>query len=631
MRRTTWILLEVTHMSAPHDALKGIKDAICSEIKASITQQSTVAMTTWSSATMFQDFGALSERRRAEREQRKKRIIIGSSSVALLLVVVVGVVASLQVFSNDDSSDGTANSSSGLRTTTRTIEAVCSSTDYKHTCVSSLSKAFNSSSSGSSDIQPKDLLNAVVSAAADEVSAAFKRAKAIKIDDPKIKGAVEDCEQLYGYAKDELLQSLKNVVNSSMSQLPKREHDVKNWLSAVMSYQQTCIDGFPEGELKTKMEKAMTTAKQLTSNALAIVAQASSLLSMLDLPGLGLKRRLLSEADGLPEWVAEGERRQLMDKRTKNLKPNLVVAKDGSGDFTTISAALDAIPEKRKGRFVIYVKAGVYDESPTVTKKMVNVTMYGDGSRRTIVTGSKNFVDGTRTFQTATFVAIGDGFMAIAMGFRNTAGAIKHQAVALRVQSDRAIFLNCRVEGYQDTLYAQTHRQFYRGCVISGTVDFIFGDAAAVFQNCVLLVRRPLDNQQNIVTAQGRIDRRESTGFVLHNCRFVPDKELSPSTRSYLARPWKEYSRTIIMESTIGGFIDPEGYMPWEGDFALKTLFYAEYANRGPGAGLAKRVPWPGVKALAKTQAQGYTVQAFIQGADWIPTAGAPVHLGMYY
>lgn len=218
------------------------------------------------------------------------------------------------------------------------------------------------------------------------------------------------------------------------------------------------------------------------------------------------------------------------------------------------------------------------------------------------------------------------------MGFRNTAGPEKHQAVAARVQADRAIFLNCRFEGYQDTLYAQTHRQFYRSCVIAGTVDFIFGDAAAVLQNCMIVVRKPLDNQQNIVTAQGRVDKRETTGIVLQNCRIVPDKKLIPAKsqiRSYLGRPWKEYSRTIIMESSIEDIIHPDGWLPWEGEFALKTLSYAEYNNKGPGAKVNARVKWPGHKIIRREEATKYTAGLFLQG-NWITAAGVPVHFGLF-
>ncbi|GAV70988.1 Pectinesterase domain-containing protein [Cephalotus follicularis] len=313
-------------------------------------------------------------------------------------------------------------------------------------------------------------------------------------------------------------------------------------------------------------------------------------------------------------------------------KPNVTVAKDGSGQFKTISDALAAMPTKYQGRYIIYVKEGVYDETVTLAKNMVNVTMYGDGSQKTIVTGSKNFVDGVSTFKTATFAALGDGFFAKAIGFRNTAGPEKHQAVALRVQADRSVFLNCRFEGYQDTLYVQTHRQFYRSCVISGTVDFIFGDASAIFQNCMIVVRKPMDNQQNIVTAQGRIDKHETTGIVIQNCRILTDKKLEPvktKIRSYLGRPWKEYSRTIIMESQIGDFIHPDGWLPWEGEFALKTLYYAEFNNKGPGAKLDGRVKWLGYKRINRQEALKYTAGPFLQG-DWIKATGATIHFGLF-
>ncbi|KAK2390590.1 putative pectinesterase/pectinesterase inhibitor [Trifolium repens] len=139
-------------------------------------------------------------------------------------------------------------------------------------------------------------------------------------------------------------------------------------------------------------------------------------------------------------------------------------AKDGSGDFKTISEAFAAIPKTYTGRYMVFVKEGVYNEQVAVTKKMQNVTI----GRRRWIFGTSN-------------------------GIRNTAGPDGHQAVAARVQAD---------QGYQDTLYTQAHRQFYRSCIIAGTIDLILGEAAVVFQNCIMIDRKPMENQGNMVTAQ---------------------------------------------------------------------------------------------------------------------------------
>ena len=158
---------------------------------------------------------------------------------------------------------------------------------------------------------------------------------------------------------------------------------------------------------------------------------------------------------------------------------------------------------------------------------------------------------------------VGNNFLARDLTIENSAGPSKHQAVALRVGADLSAFYRCSFVGYQDTLYVHANRQFFRNCEVLGTVDFIFGNSAALFQNCLMTVRKPGDSQSNMVTAQGRTDPNMPTGIVLQSCRIVPEQALFPvrlTVPSYLGRPWKEYARTVVMESTIGDLIRPEGW-----------------------------------------------------------------------
>jgi pectinesterase len=226
--------------------------------------------------------------------------------------------------------------------------------------------------------------------------------------------------------------------------------------------------------------------------------------------------------------------------------------------------------------------------------------------------------------------AIGHGFFMRDIKVENTAGPAKHQAVALRVQSDQAVFHRCAFDGFQDTLYAHAMRQFFRDCTISGTVDFIFGNSQAVLQNCLIQARRPLDGQKNTVTAQGRRKRRSAGGTVLHNCTVAAHPDLLEAgtvVRTYLGRPWKEYSRTIYVQSELGALVDPAGWLPWNASgFALDTLFYAEVDNSGPGAGTTKRVRWGGIRNVTYEEAQEeFTVDAFLQGQQFIPKYGVPL------
>lgn len=216
---------------------------------------------------------------------------------------------------------------------------------------------------------------------------------------------------------------------------------------------------------------------------------------------------------------------------------------------------------------------------------------------------------------------VGKGFIAKDIGFKNTAGAEKHQAVALRSGSDMSVFYRCSFDAYQDTLYAHSNRQFYRECDITGTVDFIFGNSAVVFQNCNIMPRQPLDNQYNTITAQGKKDPNQNTGISIQKCTISATDGLIAVT--YLGRPWKEYSTTVIMQSSIGSFLDPQGWIEWvSGVEPPSTIFYGEYQNNGGGSSTSQRVTWTGYKSgLSSTEAAKFTVGTFIQGTQWLQQA----------
>ncbi|XP_050366531.1 probable pectinesterase/pectinesterase inhibitor 20 isoform X2 [Argentina anserina] len=259
--------------------------------------------------------------------------------------------------------------------------------------------------------------------------------------------------------------------------------------------------------------------------------------------------------------------------------------------------------------------------------------MIGEGINQTVITGNRSIVDGWTTFNSATFAVTASWFVAVNITFRNTAGAIKHQAVAVRNGGDLSAFYSCSFEGYQNTLYTHSQRQFYRKCNVYGTVDFIFGNAAAVLQNCNIYPRLPMRGQFNSITAQGRADPNQNTGIVIHKGTIRASDDLASDkgrTRTYLGRPWRKYSRTVYLKPFMDGCIDGEGWSKWSGDFALSTLYYAEYKCRGPGSNTSKRVTWPGYHVLKNImEAKKFTVSKFLLGKMWLPQTGVPFTSGL--
>ncbi|KAM3322966.1 pectinesterase [Capsicum chacoense] len=394
--------------------------------------------------------------------------------------------------------------------------------------------------------------------------------------------------------------------------------DAITWLSAALANHRSCLDGLEEEGLGTYKSEEAQNLTMLIKDALFHYGQLRGNGRAKTRTGAQPRPNSSSEGNGLlPSWNAETS------------KADIVVAQDGSGNYKTINEAVAALSRMtRPERTIVYVKSGTYSENVEIGRGLNNLMFIGDGIDKTIVTGNKNVPDGANTFGSATFGVSADGFWARDMTFENTAGPHKHQAVALRVSSDLSIFYRCSFKGYQDTLLVHSLRQFYRDCHIYGTIDYIFGDASAVFQNCDIFVRRPMDHQSNMITAQGRDDSNENTGIVILNSRVSPSSEFSAvkgSFKNYLGRPWKKFSRAVFIKTDLDGLIDPRGWKEWSGDFALSTLYYAEYMNTGSGANTGNRVNWPGFHVLHDAnEASQFTVRNFIQGESWIPASGVP-------
>ncbi|KAK3011453.1 hypothetical protein RJ639_012751 [Escallonia herrerae] len=320
----------------------------------------------------------------------------------------------------------------------------------------------------------------------------------------------------------------------------------------------------------------------------------------------------------------------LASAQTQSPRVDLTVAKDGTGNFTTIGEAILAAPSYSKRRYYIRIRAGKYTENIQIEEMKTNLIFIGDGMDHTIISGNRSRKGGYTTYKTSTVGIRGPGFIAQGITFENTAGPQMDQAVALRSEAEKITFFQCRFLGYQDTLYTKSGVQFFRDCEIFGTVDFIFGDATVILQNCAIFARKPLPWQSNTITAEGRDSANLTTGIVIHNCSITAAPDLRQhlnEIKTYLGRPWKHFSRTVIMQTFIDELIDPQGWLIWKGQ-PLGNPYFAEYGNTGHGARTNERVKWGRVINSTREAAQ-FTVRNFIHGETWIPSTGIPFFLDL--
>jgi pectinesterase len=291
---------------------------------------------------------------------------------------------------------------------------------------------------------------------------------------------------------------------------------------------------------------------------------------------------------------------------------DFIVSGDGTGDFTTVQEAIDAVPHLRKNRTTIFIRNGTYREKLLLPTTKTNVTFIGESVKGCILTfddfasRENRFGESIGTSGSSGFYIFGDGFVARNITFSNTAGPVG-QAVAVRIDGDMVVFENCRFLGFQDTLYphGEESRQYYRSCYIEGTVDFIFGWSTAFFEDCTLFCK-----EHGYVTAASTPEGTPY-GFVFRNCRITGD---APDDSFYLGRPWRPFSNVVFLECELGPQIRPEGWHNWNKPEAEKTAYYAEYKNYGPGADPASRVPWS--HQLTGEEAAQYTATNVL--GEWV-------------
>ena len=322
----------------------------------------------------------------------------------------------------------------------------------------------------------------------------------------------------------------------------------------------------------------------------------------------GIFHRLL-----LPLLIALCAGRVSAARTRRPAEIRVTVSPAGKGDFKTIQQAVDHAPPEGDGRLIIAIEPGLYRERVVIPQDRPRVTLRGLGTNPsgTIITYNMSAAAAGGTFFSSTVDVQGTQFEAVNLTIQNSFGP-GSQAVALSVHSDRAVVRDCRLLGWQDTLYAASGRQLYKNTYIEGAVDFIFGNARAVFEHCEIR-----STGSGYITAQSRVTPDGATGFVFTHCRLTA---ASGVAKVYLGRPWRPYARVIFLFTEMGGHIEPEGWVEWHpGEtHSLASAWYAEYQSSGPGAWPSRRDAH--TRFLTAPQAEAFAVGHFLAPPDrWRP------------
>jgi len=272
----------------------------------------------------------------------------------------------------------------------------------------------------------------------------------------------------------------------------------------------------------------------------------------------------------------------------------MVVDKNGTGNYTSVGEAIDAVPDNSSERTLIFIKNGEYYEKVIVPSSKINVSLVGESVEGVIISYDDN-PSKVPAADTYTFYAGADDLYAENVTFQNTSGNVG-QALAIRTTGDRMVFKNCRMLGFQDTYYAHKRRQYNLKCYVEGATDFIYGDATTVFDSCTINCL----NGGSYITAPAdtKLITNFSTGPFLHGLLFrysnITADENVAANSYYLGRPWQPNASSVFLNCTLGNHIKPEGWSTWGGN-NHESSYFAEYKSKNPDGTLVDttaRVEW---------------------------------------
>ncbi|KAK8467177.1 hypothetical protein PHAVU_008G271500 [Phaseolus vulgaris] len=301
-----------------------------------------------------------------------------------------------------------------------------------------------------------------------------------------------------------------------------------------------------------------------------------------------------------------------------NVTETIIVGKEGKAAFRTVQEAIDSVKNNNDQWVKIHIQAGLYIERVTIPTEKPCIILEGEGNSTTTI----SYSDHRSINNNSTFTSLSSNVIASGITFKNSynvdiktyksyyMGSRIEPANAVRLHGDKYFFYNCSFLGYQDTLYDQYGRHYFKDCYIQGEVDFIYGSGQSYYENCWINVVGRSPNLAGFVTAQGRSSRDDPDGFVFEGGFLIGNGKVN------LGRAWSPYSRVIFHKTYFSSIVTPQGWNAWHYVGNENGLTYAEVDCEGPGADTSKRVSW--LKKLNNSEMKAFSLTSFINNDGWV-------------